>query len=417
MPSLTNLFDGPTYVPGILTEVEGSGSVIFSKAGITGTRIFRVPWSVKITDPFTNADRHVSYLDYVQWLLGRPYYDAIGLLHYVAPDVFSNELNYLVCQEVDVKGEITRGREGDSGDSADPTIRPVVPVPNAGGIPGTAPIGHNPANDFGAPPPGSPLGAATPNDPPSPWTNNPDPNPNTYPQIGRYQLPEPPTPGGKLTFPAGGTGPLGSVHPVGIPEQLSPRIVYKHAILTAKYSPLTADERLSLSARSQKRRGQGYAWTQHADDSSNTAPPNLGANLAAGQWPAVASDTLGGDQPIGFPSLQGDFSLNKRQVPAAELFNNIMPLLGTCNADTFRGLAAQTVLFAGSEGKRMMMPNGAPVWDLHLKFLWNRFGWNRIYHQLRGFTFVKSIGDPANPITQNKYVYDTNDFSVFDFYR
>jgi hypothetical protein len=211
----------PRYVPTVMKERDGSGEFSMTATGhMVGTRIFEVPYSV----PGAGIGGNITAVDYCSWLLGRSYTDAAGVVQRVHPDVFSNELNFLVCQEVSVKHEEMRGYEAE----------------------GDAPGIKNP----GAPRTLA-AGALTPNDPPSPFTLPPGQPPN--PDAGPFIWP---------------------ANHLAAPIQLSQRVVYARSVITAKYTPLTYDEEVKLNVRSQKHKGVGYGWAQSVED-DDTVPLNV----------------------------------------------------------------------------------------------------------------------------------------------
>jgi hypothetical protein len=193
----------PSYVPTELKETEASGDLNMTASGsMVGTRVYECPY-------YDLGPPLVTYLDYMKWLLGRSYQDTDGTVHVVPPDVFSNELNFLVCQEISVRHKGLVGYEDAPGE-------PDMPPP------GTA----------------RPL-AVGPNDPSNPFTDLPDPSPN----IDAPPIDWPPD---YLTSPI----------------QFSRRAVFRTSVLTCKYSSLTHDEEIKLHVRGQKHKGIGYAWSK-----------------------------------------------------------------------------------------------------------------------------------------------------------
>jgi hypothetical protein len=79
-----------------LSERPGSGTINFGKSGVSGTRKWVVPWL---------SPDGSDYITRVQQLLGQTIAGPTGLPAITYPDVFSMELPWLYCQEVDVEGE------------------------------------------------------------------------------------------------------------------------------------------------------------------------------------------------------------------------------------------------------------------------------------------------------------------------
>lgn len=100
-PVTTTPHTGVSRIDGIWTEKAGSGVVSFTKAGIVGTRIFDVPWF---------RDDGTTWLDDVQYLVGKTVLDPnTNRPVRTPPDVFSDDLSFLFCQEVQLTGDTMRG--------------------------------------------------------------------------------------------------------------------------------------------------------------------------------------------------------------------------------------------------------------------------------------------------------------------
>jgi hypothetical protein len=434
----------PWYVPGVITELctgGESGQVVFSKGGVVGTRVFEVPWVARVPDPDLPGNFSViTWLDYCLWFLGRTYRrqdPAFPLdptktfLAIAAPDVFDNTLNWLLCQEAQVRGMEPLGYEGQSDDL--PAPRPAKPYPPGG-----------------------------PNDPPPPFTeitNFPDPPPSDVGYFdtdeyidaaGKFAGVPPPTsspsapetavelPGFRSTskdpmiLKAGIPGALPKLptpvpwvqpspgNPGSVLTQFSPRVVYRTAIITCKYQAITADETMSMSSRSHRRRGLGYGWTDFADDPKFPGGEN---QPGVGIHPPKANLAVYDD--IGVQVRQGEMSFLKRNVLTPD-FPILMDLVGCVNHAPFLGWPRHAVLFLGGDGRRNWLPNGTPVWDIHLRLGINKKAlWNREWRPNTGaWEYLKTVRTSpdgkavtASGAGTGNYIYDEADLSPLLVYR
>ncbi len=186
---------------GVIKELEGSGAINFTKEGIVGTRIYLVP--------FVLPDRY-TYYDFVQALLGWTYVDAANNTVAIPPDVFSREMNWLICQEASVEPRMLAGNEEahDNRVPTWPTLREMAAngcmFPNYNAL----------------------------------WT----------------------------AFPNGTVEPMSSG-----PQPLLPRAMHKHVAITAKYAPFDTEETISISGKTLSVPGGAYAFTS-PDDPTATVP-------------------------------------------------------------------------------------------------------------------------------------------------
>lgn len=97
--------------------------------------------------------------------------------------------------------------------------------------------------------------------------------------------------------------------------------------------------------------------------------------------PRAAGDTVG--QPLTKIIPLGEYSLERHQMLAPN-FWTLICLLGTINGTQFLGFPPWTLLFSGIDGKKTVLPNGTRCWDLSFKFHFNPNSWNMVYRPDKG---------------------------------
>lgn len=336
----------------ILTQVKerpGSGRINFVRGSMTAERIFDVPWVF--------PGRKYTYLNFVQRLLGMVVKDPNGGDPVqCCPDVFAIELPQLICQEVSVEGELQAGYEGRNSDQV-------------------------------------------------------------------------------LAWPARNAAVYAQVRPY----MCGDRMMYQRAIITAKYAPKEFSESLDLSGQSLSLAGRGFGWVGSQDDLS---------------LPALDARRL--TEPVGMTIPQGEYVYEIRQVLSPD-FMTIVDMIGKINAnatnaeftnqangavrvvpvqydgngnpsqpeaadgevqteeskalDPFLGFPARTLLFIGCQAKRSYLANGVRVWDMTLKFQYNKNEWVKIFRpETSQYEIFKTIDT-------NRFIYDCWDFSLLQRYR
>lgn len=294
----------------IVPERPGTGHLTFDQNGVTGDRIFACP--------FVFPDGKATYLDFCQKLLGWTFAKQNGTPIIIPPDVFSEELNWLLCQSLEVNGEDLIGTTLTQAECRRPS-----PVRGAGSIV-------------------TPL-----------W-------PSIDVQIANGSI-----------FPNLNSAARLFPRPNGVdwpwPKPITKRATYKTAIIKAKYAPFDHNESVSLSGQALSRPGNVFAYSSDTDPDINPTFPNLVDGV--GPLPNVTfSRRLDDTVSVMFPMTE--HSIERRQIWEPN-FYELMSMVGKVNKYQFLTYPARTALLLGCEGKKRYFANGTRVWDLTFKIQFN----------------------------------------------
>lgn len=293
----------------LIIEREGSGKFSMDKNGVTGERIFECP--------YVFPDKS-TYLDFCQKLLGWSFVNQDSTEIIIPPDVFSNELNWLLCQTLEVNGEQQSGYEGNQATKETrgvvPPIWPTIDQQVARGS--IFPNFNSAARLFPRPAGGVTLGNG-------------------------------------VTLDAAYMANLNNPWPV----PLSPRISYSRMIVKAKYAPFDYAETVSLSGQSLTRPGNVFAYSSADDPHALAVFDDIG--------PSLNSRRVDDNLSVMFPMQE--WSFNRHQIWEPN-FSQLMRAIGKVNKYQFLNYPARTVLLLGAEGKKTYFANGTRIWDLTFKF-------------------------------------------------
>jgi hypothetical protein len=328
-------------------ERPGSGTISFGKSGVSATRKWVVPW----VDASGN-----DYITRVTQLLGLTIAGPGGMPAVTYPDVFSAEMPWLYCQEVDVEGEDCVGND------AWGRIQYRRAVLTAKYMP------YDIGETFS-------LSAQS-----------------LSLQEGTYSFLGPLTVGPPPAFFTRGQDPS------KVPDDLIPAfddLSDPDADVRAKAQERIDNWKNKLAKANSRPGGEPDPdWVvQYQNWQAKAAQTVTSPGCADDYFNAHAAGTVG--QPMTKVIPLGEYSLDRSQVLTPNFWAYIA-LMGSVNAFFFIGFPPWTLLFSGIEGKRAVLPNGTKIWDINFKFHFNPNSWNHLFRPEKGrWEVVASNGKAA----------------------